>query len=225
MCARYSLALNAGGLQRLLDAEWPGAVPPQDDVRPTNEVLAVGSDHTGRFFRWGLVPRWARDPGIGQKLINARSETAPEKPSFRDAFRKRRCVIPATSFYEWREEPASHVPGQPLLFDDAPRPTHAAPKRKRRYRFSATEPAFLFAGLWESWTPPGAGEDAPPLLTCTILTTAANAAVLPYHDRMPSILQPEDVEAWLDPGLTSEEALGSLLRGLRAEQTVVAPAD
>ena len=224
MCARYSLVASPSELSMLLSAEWPGRVSDEGDLRPWDEVLAVTADYQAQFFRWGLVPRWARDPGIGQKLINAWSETAAAKPSFREAFRKRRCVIPATSFYEWREEPASHDPEQPALFSDGPKPTRATPMRKRRYRFSSTEPAFLFAGLWERWTPPGEAS-AEPLYSLTILTTEANAAVRPYHDRMPSILQPEDVEAWLDLRLTSEEALGAMLRGLRAEQMVVATAE
>lgn len=221
MCARYRLVPTREELERLLPIDWPLQLPETNDLRPTDPVLGADMAGQAHLFQWGLVPSWARDPGIGGKLFNARSETAAEKPSFRGAFRKRRCILPASEFYEWREEPASHVPDQPGLFADAPKPTRAAPKKKRRYRFSSTAGLFAFAGLWETWH----GDDGSELETCTILTTEANAAIQPYHDRMPSILRPEDIEPWLDPKLQSVEALQELLHGLRAEETRIELAD
>jgi putative SOS response-associated peptidase YedK len=133
--------------------------------------------------RWGLVPRWARDPAIGSRLINARSESAAGKPAFRDALRRRRCLVPADGFYEWKQDPGLrrphhlHLPGRAL---------------------------FAFAGLYERWR---SAEDQPPLETCTLLTTAANERVRPLHDRMPLILDPDAYAAWLDPDLSDPDAL------------------
>lgn len=219
MCARYSLTASQGDLEALFAAAWP-AVEPDDDVRPTDGVLALGSDGVPRKLQWGLVPRWASDPSVGQRLINARSETAAEKPSFREAFRKRRCILPASAFYEWREEPLVRGDDQPALFDP-PAPARGGKTRKRRYRFSTDAPAFAIAGLWETWHAP----DGSDLLTCTLLTTAANAAVRPFHDRMPSILRPEDVPIWLDEGIASEEKLLGLLGGPDAGAMRVQPSD
>lgn len=125
-------------------------------------------------LRWGLVPGWARDPAIGARLINARSETVAEKPSFRKAFERRRCLVPMSAFYEWRK--TGRKGGEPWAFrraDDGP---------------------FAVAGLWERWTAQDGGE----LQTCALLTTTPNELIAPVHDRMPVILPPEAYEAWLD---------------------------
>jgi putative SOS response-associated peptidase YedK len=124
-------------------------------------------------MRWGLVPHWAKDAGMGAKLINARSETLQEKPSFREAFKKRRCLVPATGFYEWKKEGGGKTPYSIGLADCTP---------------------FVFAGLWEHWASPAEGE----LHTFTIVTTEANTLVRPIHDRMPVILAPRAAELWLD---------------------------
>lgn len=215
MAALYRLP-NREGLERLLMVEWPEDTPVGLDRGPTDPVPALDEKGQARLFRWGLVPSWMRS-AEGKPLINARAETAPEKPMFRQAFRRRRCVLPACAFYEWREEPARFDVAQPELFDDAPRPTRAAPKRKRRYRFTNDEELFAIAGLWEIWH----GDDGSELHTCAVLTTNSNAAVMPFNERMPCALQPEDVERWLDPRLQSVEALQELLQGLRTEQTRV----
>lgn len=215
MAALYRLP-DHERLERLLAVDWPSETPVDVDRGPTDPVPALDSAGQPRLFQWGLVPAWVKQrPQTG--FINARAESSPEKASFRLAFRKRRCVLPAAAFYEWRDEPASLNPLQPELFDDAPKPSRAAPKRKRRYRFSNEEGAFLIAGLWEIWN----GDDGSELHTCTMLTSVSNAVVRPFNERMPCVLQPEDVERWLDPRLQSIEALQELLAGLRTEQTRV----
>ncbi|MER3496971.1 MAG: hypothetical protein C4320_09580, partial [Armatimonadota bacterium] len=102
MCARYSLNGTTGDLERLLNVAWPDDLAPAEEIRPTNRVLTVRGDGAPAFLTWGFVPSWSKDASAGQKLINARSETAFEKPSFRSAFRHRRCILPASAFFEWR---------------------------------------------------------------------------------------------------------------------------
>lgn len=167
----------------------PMNLEPRYNVAPSQRVVAVrnaGSARSAVMLRWGLIPPWAGDPGIGHKLINARSETVREKPSFREAFVSRRCVIPADGFFEWQREGGGR---QPHLFTmDDRRP-------------------FALAGLWERWTPParppglfGDEEPGQPIQSCTILTTTANPVVAPVHHRMPVILEAGSVGAWLDGG-------------------------
>lgn len=173
-------------------------VPPlveRYNVAPTQTVLAVREASHGReatFLRWRLVPRWAKDPAIGNKLINARSETVTEKPSFREAFVRRRCLVPLDGFYEWSRR------------GDRKRPFY--------FHMRDGEP-FAVAGLWEVWE--GEGE---PLETCTLLTTEASELLAPYHDRMPVILRPEDYDLWLDAGVRSAERLLPLLRPYAREE-------
>ncbi|MEJ7843416.1 MAG: SOS response-associated peptidase [Rubrobacter sp.] len=187
MCGRYTLT---SPIDRLIGefglAGADGDLHPNFNVAPTQEVAAVVAGNGGRrleMLRWGLVPSWADDPGIGARMINARSETAPEKPSFRGAFRRRRCLIPADGFYEWKREVGGKQPFYIHMGDGRP---------------------FAFAGLWESWND---GE----IRSCTILTTSANDLVGPVHERMPVILPAGDRDAWLDPEAEREE-LASLLR-------------
>jgi putative SOS response-associated peptidase YedK len=136
-------------------------------------------------LRWGLIPPWADDPQIGSRMINARSETAPGKPSFRRAFRERRCLIPADGFYEWQRTNGAKQPYFIHMEGRGP---------------------FAFAGLWESWSKGGEGE----VRTCTILTTEANALVGEIHDRMPVILAADAYDVWLDPASERDELTGLL---------------
>lgn len=150
--------------------------------------LNAGSDvvRTLRWHRWGLIPPWAKEPSIGYRMINARSETVAQKPSFRHAFRRRRCLVPADGFYEWRTEGRRKVP----------------------FRFRMRDGSlFALAGLWETWTPPDGGE---PITSCTVLTTDANDVVAPVHHRMPVIIPPDHYDTWLDPE-EEPEALKALL--------------
>ena len=166
----------------------PRNLRPRYNVAPSQDVAVVRAADGGRslsILRWGLIPAWARDPAIGYRLINARSETVAEKPSFRSAYRRRRCLIPADGFYEWQRLGKTRQPWLFGLRDGA---------------------QFAFAGLWERWTvPEGAAltgslaESKPgdPVETCTILTTAANETVAPVHGRMPVILPRDACDPWL----------------------------
>ena len=190
MCGRFTQRLSWRELHALLGLIGPAQnLRPRYNVAPAQTIAAVRASREGRtlaMLRWGLIPAWAKEPNIGYRLINARAETAHEKPSFRAAFRARRCLIPADGFYEWAK--ARGRPNQPWLFQ------------------MKDGSGFAFAGLWESWKVP-AGlaltgslaelEPGDTLETCTILTTQANETVAPVHHRMPVILPAEAFEPWL----------------------------
>ena len=189
MCGRFTNRFSWKELHERLDlVGTPLNLRPRYNVAPSQDVAVARAAPDGRtlaMLRWGLIPSWAKDPAIGHKLINARSETAAEKPSFRSAFRHRRCLIPADGFYEWQRRDGTRQPWLFGLRDGAP---------------------LVFAGLWERWTvPEGAAltgslaERSPgdTVETCTILTTAANETVAPVHGRMPVILPPHAWDAWL----------------------------
>ena len=170
-------------------SEMGEAPYPRYNIAPTQEVLAVRSDGDGNraeMMRWGLVPSWAKDPKIGNRMINARSETLSERPSFRAAYKRRRCLIVADSFYEWKREGRSRTPIRIMLESEEP---------------------FAFAGLWETWKRP----DDSWMLSCTIITTSANELVSEIHDRMPVILDPDVESIWLDPDMDDTIALSELL--------------
>jgi len=176
---------------------------PRYNIAPTQETLVVrrlpeSTSREAARLRWGLIPSWAKDSAIGSRLINARSESAAEKPAFRRAFRQRRCLVPTDGFYEWQHGGARR---QPFLI-----------------RLLKPKP-FALGGLWETWTNP-AGET---LETFTILTTAANDVVRPLHDRMPVILDPRSFDLWLDPALRDPERLKPLLRPFPADALVAVP--
>ena len=183
MCGRYVLVTPAAALAKEFAAFDPGLVlAPRYNIGPGQDVVVVRVDGGRRSLatlRWGLVPSWAKDPSIASKLSNARSETAASRPSFREALRRRRALVPASGFYEWKAVPAE--------------------KRKQPYYLlpSADDDLFLFAGLWERWVPKDGGQAVD---TFAILTTNANELMAAMHDRMPVILQPEDARLWLDVG-------------------------
>ena len=189
MCGRFTQRFSLREIQELLGLAGPAAnLRPRYNVAPGQEVAAVraeGGERRLAMLRWGLIPAWAKDPKIGYRTINARVETAAEKPSFRAAWRTRRCLIPADGFYEWARRGEGK---QPWLFQPA------------------DGGAFAFAGLWERWTvrkgaplPASMAELGPgdAVETCTILTTAANETVAPVHGRMPVILPWEAHGPWL----------------------------
>ena len=189
MCGRFAQKSPARKISKQFKVEEVPPLVERYNVAPAQSVLAVREASDGReaaFLKWGLVPRWAKDPGIGSKLINARSETVTEKPSFREAFKRRRCLVPMEGFYEWARR------------GDRKRPFY--------FHMRDGEP-FAVAGLWEVWE--GDGEL---LETCTLLTTEANELLAGYHDRMPVILRPEDYDLWLNAGVRSAERLLPLLR-------------
>jgi len=173
------------------------------NIAPTQEVLAIVSREGENWldkFHWGLVPFWAKDVSVGNKLINARSETIDKKPSFRVAFKKRRCLIPADGFYEWQGEKGNK---QPIYLS-----------------LPGQEP-FAFAGLWERWTPKEA--DSEEYRSCTIITTAASESVKPIHHRMPVILKPEKYDQWLDPELSNPFDLRNILENWTLDELAATP--
>jgi putative SOS response-associated peptidase YedK len=183
MCGRFSLTQSANALAETFQLEALPEWTPRYNVAPTQALLAIAATPTTlrqvRLFRWGLVPSWAKDLTIGAKLINARAETVAEKPSFRAAFKQRRCLILADGFYEWHRIDR---------------------KTKQPYYFQLTDQQpFAFAGLWERWQ-----GDETAVETCTILTTQANELLQPIHDRMPVILAPEEYDRWLEPTATPD---------------------
>jgi putative SOS response-associated peptidase YedK len=187
MCGRYSLTTPVEGLRQVFGFLEQPNLAPGYNIAPTQQVAALrlGEDGERHFvrLRWGLVPAWAKDLSIGARMINARAESAAEKPAFRAAFRSRRCLVMAAGFYEWQKrDKGPKQPYRVVLKDGGP---------------------FSFAGLWERWTDKGSGETVE---TCTILTTDANALLAPIHHRMPVIVAPEDFDAWLDAARPPEAA-------------------
>ena len=191
MCGRYTITINADTARQDLGiAEMPEDYHERYNVAPTQPVVVVADDESRKaeWMRWGLIPFWAKDPSIGSRLINARAETVAEKPAFKQAFAKRRCLILADGFYEWQKGAGAGGRSRPFLFkleDDKP---------------------FAFAGLWDIWKDP----EGEPLRTCTIITTEANALVRPVHERMPVMLSGDAMWAWL--GLDSPKDLAALLK-------------
>jgi len=204
MCGRFGLLHTWEDMVESYRLVTPPLnLPPRYNIAPSQPVLAViaggggsgaGGGNRATHFQWGLVPSWAKDPAIGAKMINARAETVADKPAFRAAFRRRRCLIPASGFYEWQSQPGNGERGGP----------------KQPFWIAAADGGLLaFAGLWERWQ----GADGSELETCSIVTTEANAALRPIHHRMPVILAPADLEAWLDVGdETATAAAAALLR-------------
>ena len=202
MCGRYTLDIT---LELLTEVFGVTEIPPEmpepaarHNIAPTQPVLVVRAAARGggrqlAHVVWGLIPPWAADPGMGARMINARAETAAEKPSFRTPLRRRRCLVPATGFYEWRK-------------------TGGGTKQPFLVRMRGGAP-FAMAGIWEMWR--GAGDSE--LESCAILTTGANALMRPVHDRMPVILRPEDFGLWLDPLVDDPRAVQGLLRPAEPE--------
>jgi putative SOS response-associated peptidase YedK len=201
MCGRYTLSSPADLIADLFGLAETPELAPRYNIAPTQEVPVVrvleavaGEGDSRRqldLLRWGLVPFWADDPAIGNRMINARAESVATKPAFRQSFRKRRCLVVADGFYEWKKEPEGKQPYRIHRRDGRP---------------------FAFAGLWDRWTDrrPGAG-DAPPLDTFTILTAEAAPEIASIHHRMPVILDPADHDLWLDPAVTDVDRLQPLL--------------
>jgi putative SOS response-associated peptidase YedK len=186
MCGRYELHSHPAAIALTFGLASPPSVHARYNIAPMTEVGIVRVSAEGHRelvrMRWGLVPRWAKDPSIGARMINARGETIADKPSFRMPYRRHRCLLPADGFYEWRAAPPQAGAGEP----SRKQPIHIG---------MADGSLFGLAGLYERWR----GEDGNVLDTCTIVTTAANALLAPIHDRMPVIVAREHYSRWLDP--------------------------
>ena len=200
MCGRYGF----GNPARLNELNLGVSFPPMDarfNVAPTQPVPLVLNSRTGErvvtMARWGLVPFWADDPAVGSRMINARGDTVRTKPAFKDAFQRRRALMPADLFYEWQQSEGTRY-RQPWCIrmpDDAP---------------------FVFGALWDRWKPQDSEKDAEWLISCTVVTTEPNAVMKPIHDRMPLIIPAEHRDAWLDPS-TSEDDAYSLIKPYEGE--------
>lgn len=203
MCGRY---VRRTPLQNVVDlfsaVPAPAArdLKPSFNVAPTQQVAAVRMDDQDQrmivSLKWGLIPPWASDPSVGNRMINARSETVAEKPAFRDAFRRRRCILPADGFYEWKRDGKQKQPFHIHRADQKP---------------------FGLAGLWERWS---SGSDA--LYSCTILTTSPNDLMRTIHDRMPVILSEADYDTWLAPGSEPKD-IATLMRPFPGDELVADP--
>jgi putative SOS response-associated peptidase YedK len=200
MCGRYDLSDSPAAIRARFSVPAVPEFTANPDVRPTqsNPIVRLARDGASRectLARWGLVPAWAKEMKFGNRCINARAETIDRLPAFRAAYRKRRCLVPVNAFYEW-SGPTGH---------------------KTRWRVGlVAEPLFALAGLWEWWQDPAAGEGVE---TYTVVTTAANAALTPIHDRMPVIVAPKDYALWLDPTRDPAE----LLAPAPAQSIAIAP--
>ncbi len=191
MCGRYALYTDPKTLLMIFEfSQVPRDLVPRFNIAPSQDVPAVRAGAEGgrelRMLRWGLVPSWSKGPEGGYKMINARAETAAERPAFRAALARRRCLLPADGFYEWRTEGKVRTPHFIHFADGRP---------------------MALAGLWEHWQRDGEAIDS-----CTILTTAANDLVAPIHDRMPVIVDPSDFARWLDPEVTDPLAVEDVMR-------------
>lgn len=196
MCGRYTQHHSVDQIVARFDAQQTLIQATERyNIAPTQQVAVIrqtGEDRVLDAFQWGLIPAWAKDPKIANKMINARAETVAEKPAFRQALVRRRCLIPGDGFYEWKREG----------------------KEKQPFHIRRADgELFAFAGLWEEWKE----EDGTPRRTCTIITTGPNELMLHIHNRMPAILRPDEEADWLDASLTKPDDLLPLLRPYPAE--------
>jgi putative SOS response-associated peptidase YedK len=207
MCGRFVSMSDPDGIVRFftVDDRKADDLPARWNVAPTDEIYSVVEHDGSRLlvtFRWGLVPAWADDPKIGSRMINARAETAAEKPAFRTALARRRCLIPADGFYEWTATPEGG--------------------RQPHFIHHAGGTQLAFAGLWETWRDDSQPE-APPLRTCTILTTEAAGPIRALHHRMPVVLAPSRWGDWLDRDLSDARHAASVLEVLDPDLLVHHP--
>ena len=190
MCGRFTLHHPADEVVERFAVDQAGMdLAPRYNIAPSQPVAVVLQRDTRvlEAFKWGLVPSWAKDPKIGNRMINARGETLGEKPAYRNALKRRRCLIPASGFYEWKK---------------------AGDQRLPTYIHRRDTRLLALAGLWEEWHPP----EGDPLHSCTIITTSANEFMAGIHHRMPVIFHPEQEAAWLDPELQEVDDLVALLQ-------------
>lgn len=185
MCGRFFLDAKAGDIIEHYQVPPPDLFTARYNIAPTTPVLALDAKKFG-LYRWGLIPSWAKDVSIGNRMFNARAETVAEKPSFRNAYRRRRCLVPANGFYEWRTENG----------------------RKQPYCCHIDHGLFSMAGIWEHWQDAEGNE----IQSCAVITTEANSAMAGLHQRMPVYIAPQDYEAWLDCSSDRTDEADRLLR-------------
>ncbi|HXF86270.1 MAG TPA: SOS response-associated peptidase [Anaerolineales bacterium] len=203
MCGRFTLTVNPADMQDTFgEYEFPKTFVPRFNIAPSQPVLVIPNDGMNKadFFIWGLIPMWAKDPSIGNRLINARGETLAEKPAFRSAYKYKRCLILADGFYEWKASTGKRA--------KIPYFIHMKDRKP-----------FAFAGLWDVWESP----DGSNIKTCTIITTVPNELMEPIHNRMPVILHPRDYAKWLDPAPQTPESLEPLIKPFPAEAMAAYP--
>jgi putative SOS response-associated peptidase YedK len=203
LCGRFTLFDTAASLAEAFEVVEVPSLSPRYNIAPSQAVAAVRIPPSGGarevvLLRWGLIPSWAKDPSLGDRMINARAETAAGKPAFRSAIRRRRCLVPASGFYEWKRTNGRKQPYYIRRPDGKP---------------------FAFAGLWESWEGPGQAA----VESCTILTTSANELLLPIHDRMPVIVSPADYDLWLSSEVRDPAELARLFRPCPPEEMTAFP--
>lgn len=204
MCGRFTLTADTADLQAAFDwVDFGNAqLVPRYNIAPTQPIPVVTNSGKNRldFFTWGLVPFWAKDPSIASRMINARAETLAEKASFKNAFKRRRCLILGDGFYEWKQ-----IPGEKIK-----QPIYIHLKKGK---------PFAFAGLWEEWN----SSDGSQILSATIITTEPNDLITPIHNRMPVILPESKYGQWLQPGEADIQAIRTLLRPYDANQMETYP--
>jgi putative SOS response-associated peptidase YedK len=203
MCGRFTLTADTEELKKAFpDYSFPPQSAPRFNIAPTQPILAMANDgqNTADFFVWGLIPSWSKDPEIGNRLINARSETLAEKPSFRGSYKYKRCLIFADGFYEWKTQPGMKV------------------KTPYFIRLESGLP-FAFAGLWDEWNSPEGSQ----IKSATIITTEPNSLMANLHNRMPVILPPHAYAQWLDREPQKPETLQQLLLPFPADQMTAHP--
>jgi putative SOS response-associated peptidase YedK len=222
MCGRFTLRTPAAVLIEHFDLDVRGErqlamFAPRYNIAPTQEIVVIRANpadlhRTATLMRWGLIPSWAKEPGGGPPQINARSETLDDKPMFRTAYRRRRCLIPADGFYEWQAPPEG---------------SGSRAKKQPYFIHRPDGQPFAFAGLWETWKDPsggGSGSDTPLVIeSCTIVTTEANKRLRELHDRMPVVLAPCDYDAWLNPKSEDTTSLAPLLVPCGEEELIAEP--
>ena len=198
MCGRFTLTIDPAELRDAFgNYSFPPHFAPRFNIAPTQPVLAIPGDGSRKadFFLWGLIPSWAKDATIGNRLINARAETLAEKPAFRGSFKHKRCLILADGFYEWKALPGTRT-------------------KMPYFVFLKSRQVFALAGLWDEWS----GPDGSQVRSCTIITTAPNQFMAPIHNRMPVILPPEQYAEWLDPATQTTESLSAILQPYPPEE-------
>jgi len=202
MCGRFDLHIPKEVLEKTLGVTFLHDIHPHYNIAPSQQVAVIRTSLAGirsmEYMRWGLIPSWAKDPSIGSRMINARSETVDVKPAFRTALKHRRCIVPANGFYEWEEVDGKKKPLYVKMKDDTP---------------------MLFAGLWDHWKTP----EGNIIESCTILTTSSNDLIRPLHDRMPLILDVTGSDLWLDVKVTDPERLKPLFIPYPAEKMEMYP--